>query len=82
MKIKIEEMISKNKVMVFSKSYCPFSKMTKALLLRKKVKFHSYELDTESDGQLMHKILKEMSGYKTVPSIYINQKHIGGNSEI
>ena len=50
MEIKIEGMISKNKVMVFSKSYCPFSKMTKALLLKKKVKFESYELDREEDG--------------------------------
>lgn len=72
MKIKIENLISTNQVMVFSKSYCPFCKMTKALLQRKNVQFKAYEMDRETDGQFMHAILKKMTGHTTVPSIYIN----------
>lgn len=30
----------------------------------------------------MQDALQEISGQRTVPNIYIGQKHIGGNSEI
>lgn len=40
-------MIDSHPVMVFSKSYCPYCRASKALLGEKGVKFEVYELDVE-----------------------------------
>ena len=79
LKAQIEDLISTNKVMLFSKSYCPFCKATKKLLDSKKVEYVAYELDLEPQGAALHAQLKDISGHKTVPNVYINGKHIGGN---
>lgn len=39
--------IQQNPVMVFSKSYCPYCKSTKALLDKIGVKYEAYEIDRE-----------------------------------
>merc|ERR1711982_284547 len=79
---KIQAMIDDNKVMVFSKSYCPFAKQTKDLFKAKSIDAKIYELDQEGDGADIQNKLKEMSGQSTVPNVYINGKHIGGNSDV
>lgn len=40
------------------------------------------ELDTISHGSSIQNALQEMTGQRTVPNIFINQKHIGGNSDL
>merc|ERR1711862_504158 len=71
---KIQAMIDDNKVMVFSKSYCPFAKQTKDLFKAKSIDAKIYELDQEADGADIQNKLKEMSGQSTVPNVYINGK--------
>lgn len=34
------------------------------------------------DGSEIQKALEEMNGQRTVPNIYIEKKHIGGNSDL
>jgi len=34
------------------------------------------------DGSAIQDALQEISGQRTVPNIYIKQKHIGGNSDL
>ena len=41
----VKDYINNHQVMVFSKSYCPFCKQTKALLDSKGVKYEIVELD-------------------------------------
>ena len=82
MQKKIDHLISTNKVMMFSKSYCPFCMMTKKLLKKKNVSLFALELDQDPEGDLMHSTLKKMSGHNTVPNVYINGKHIGGNDTL
>ena len=74
--------IANNKIVVFSKSYCPFCKKTKALLEDKEVDFKVYELNQMDDGAEIQDALAEISGQKTVPNVFINGKHIGGNSDM
>ncbi|CEP13611.1 hypothetical protein [Parasitella parasitica] len=81
-KDKVEEIIKDNKVVVFSKSYCPFCKKAKQLLTGLGVDFFVLELDKESDGPAMQDYLKEKTGQRTVPNIFINQKHIGGCDDL
>jgi glutaredoxin 3 len=40
------------------------------------------ELDQENDGADIQRALQELTGQRTVPNIFINKKHIGGNSDL
>ncbi|KFY18758.1 hypothetical protein V493_08366 [Pseudogymnoascus sp. VKM F-4281 (FW-2241)] len=81
-KIKAQAIIDENPVAVFSKSYCPYCKATKSLLNEKGAKFFSIELDQVEDGSAIQAALGEMTGQTSVPNIFINKKHIGGNSDL
>ena len=41
-----------------------------------------YELDQIDDGAEIQAYLGEKTGQRTVPNIFIEQKHIGGNSDL
>lgn len=81
-KEKAQKHIDDNAVMVFSKSYCPYCRATKSLLTEMNATFDVLELDQSDDGPAIQKALEEISGQKTVPNIFIGQKHIGGNSDL
>ncbi|GAA5820710.1 hypothetical protein JCM11251_003123 [Rhodosporidiobolus azoricus] len=73
---------SAKKTVVFSKSYCPYCKSTKDLLDSLKVDYDVYELDQMEEGSDWQAYLAEKTGQRTVPSVFIGQKHIGGNSDL
>jgi glutaredoxin 3 len=74
--------------MVFAKSYCPYSVKTRELLESLEptfgFKFHIIDIDLlpEDDGPVIQMELLQLTGQKTVPNIFIGQKHIGGNSDL
>ena len=68
--------------MVFSKSYCPFCNKTKQLLQRSQIAFKAVELDHEQGGDDMQIYLAKKTGQRTVPNIFINKKHLGGNDKL
>lgn len=78
----ISAAIKQNKIAVFSKSYCPYCTQTKDLLNKLGQEFYLQELDRETNGSSIQQGLKELSGQRTVPNIFINGKHIGGNSDL
>ena len=79
---RIDAEIAGNKVMVFSKSSCPFCVQTKNLLQSQGIAFKAIELDHEASGADMQNTLQQKTGQRTVPNIFINGQHIGGNSDI
>ncbi|KAK3176055.1 hypothetical protein OEA41_007377 [Lepraria neglecta] len=81
-KTKAQGIIDDNAVAVFSKSYCPYCKATKALLSDKGAKFYTIELDQVDDGAAIQDALEEMTSQRSVPNIFIAHKHIGGNSDL
>jgi len=81
-KTKAQGIIDDNAVAVFSKSYCPFCKATKQLLSEQGAKFYAIELDQVDDGAAIQDALEDLSGQRTVPNVFIAQKHIGGNSDL
>ncbi|KAI0205347.1 putative glutaredoxin [Astrocystis sublimbata] len=81
-KEKAQQIINDNTVAVFSKSYCPYCQSAKQLLSSVGAKYFTIELDKEEDGSAIQAALQEISGQRTVPNIYIGQKHIGGNSDL
>ena len=74
----VKELINNNKVMIFSKSYCPYAARAKKLFSDAQVAGKIVELDQVSGGDAMHSALKDISRQRTVPNIYINGKHLGG----
>ncbi|KAG2567322.1 glutaredoxin-C6-like [Panicum virgatum] len=76
--VKAKEIVASAPVVVFSKSYCPFCVRVKQLFEKLGASFKAMEMDVESDGSELQDALKEWTGQRTVPNVFINGKHIGG----
>ncbi|KAK7052460.1 glutaredoxin, partial [Favolaschia claudopus] len=79
----VETAIKDNKIMIFSKSYCPYCKRAKALFAKQfpEEKATVFELDEREDGAAIQGYLAEKTGQRTVPNIFVNTKHVGGNDD-
>ena len=74
----VSKFVKENSVMIFSKSWCPFCKKLKAAFKQNRIDFEAVELDTLGTmGEDIQNVLLEQTGQKTVPSVFINGKHIG-----
>ena len=78
----IKKKITQYPVLVYAKSYCKHSKMAKELLGKMQVDYQKYDLDQIEGGAEMQAALLEITGQKTVPNIFVNHKHVGGNSDL
>ncbi len=67
------------KVVMYSKDSCPFCVRAKNLLNQKGVQFEEINLEGK---QAELDALKKRTGQMTVPMIFINDKLIGGFSEL
>lgn len=77
----VDKLIESNKVMVFSKTYCPYCTMAKDVFKEIGEKFGLVELDEVEDGSSMQAYLAELTGARTVPRVFIRGECIGGGSE-
>ena len=75
----IKKTIGSTKVVVYSKSYCPYCAKTKALFDSMDVRYTAIELDLMDDGPKVQEALLSITGQKTVPNVFIGGKHVGGN---
>lgn len=79
----IEDKIASNRVMLFTKSYCPYSIKARRLLKRLKIRFEFIDLDRLDMGIEIHQELrKRTGGHATVPSVWVNGRFIGGCNEL
>ncbi|KAI1776624.1 glutaredoxin [Hypoxylon cercidicola] len=81
----LNTILKKAPVVIFSKSYCPYSKRAKGLLLDKySIDPAPYvvELDEHPLGKQLQARLGVTTGRKTVPNIMINGKSVGGSDDI
>lgn len=82
----VKQLINEKEIFVASKTYCPHSfAAIKTLFEELKVpksKGLVLQLNEMDDGADIQEALFELSGQKTVPNIYINGKHIGGNDNL
>ncbi|CEG67705.1 Putative Glutaredoxin [Rhizopus microsporus] len=78
----VEEIIKTNKIVVFSKTYCPYCRRAKEVLKQHGVQFFVMELDVEELGSAIQQYLQEKTGQRTVPNIFINEQHIGGCDDL
>eukprot|EP00271_Cylindrocystis_brebissonii_P015710 TRINITY_DN38690_c0_g1_i1.p3 TRINITY_DN38690_c0_g1~~TRINITY_DN38690_c0_g1_i1.p3 ORF type:complete len:103 (+),score=28.45 TRINITY_DN38690_c0_g1_i1:343-651(+) len=75
---KAQALVDENSLMVFSKSWCPFCKKVKALLASLGANPKVVELDEVDDGDELQGALAEWTGQRSVPSVFVGGKHIGG----
>ncbi|ORX85920.1 glutaredoxin-1 [Anaeromyces robustus] len=78
----VNNLIKNENVLVFSKTFCPYCSATKKLLRNLNCPFKLVELDTFRKGKEIQNYLYDITKQKTVPSTFINGKHIGGNDKL
>ncbi|KAJ6459407.1 thioredoxin-like protein [Mycena vulgaris] len=79
----VETAINENKIMIFSKSTCPYCRRAKALFA---AQFPDetpivFELNEREDGADIQNYLANKTGQRTVPNIFVNKQHVGGNDD-
>jgi glutaredoxin 3 len=66
-------------VVMYIKSWCPYCERARALLKSKGVAYE--EIDIESQPAQRDEMLRR-SGRRTVPQIFIGDRHIGGSDDL
>jgi glutaredoxin 3 len=66
-------------VVIYTKPWCPYCERARALLKAKGVSFQ--EIDIESQPEQRQEMIRR-SGRKTVPQIFIGERHMGGSDDI
>ncbi|TYI68589.1 hypothetical protein E1A91_D08G098800v1 [Gossypium mustelinum] len=77
----VKKTISAHKIVIFSKSYCPYCRKAKSVFKELKEVPFVVELDERDDGWNIQDALSEIVGRRTVPQVFINEKHIGGSDD-
>ena len=67
-------------VTVYSGPVCPFCTKAKALLDRKNVVY--IEHNVKEDDEKLKEMLERSGGRKTIPQIFIGDRHIGGCDDL
>jgi glutaredoxin 3 len=75
---KLKKLIASSPVLVLSKTTCGYCSRAKALLEQHAAKPTIIELNTVEDGPALQAATLQLTGQRTVPSIWIKGKHIGG----
>ncbi|KAM6305830.1 glutaredoxin 2 [Aegotheles albertisi] len=77
----IQDIISDNCVVIFSKTTCGYCKMAKKLFEDMNVNYTAVELDMNTNGSQFQDILEQMTGGRTVPRVFVNGTFIGGATD-
>ncbi|KAI0965676.1 thioredoxin-like protein [Xylaria arbuscula] len=83
--VTLYQILQKSPVVIFSKSYCPYSKKAKGILLEKYIiepTPYVVELDEHPLGSELQDLLAQKTGRRTVPNIMIHGKSVGGSDDI
>lgn len=76
--------LKRSPIIIFSKSYCPFSKKAKAIFAKYAITPVPFivELDLHELGPQLQDKLLDTTGRRTVPNVLINGKSIGGGDDV
>ena len=78
----IEGQINSTKVIMYSKSSCPFCSTAKQVFAQMNVDYTLVELNQVPNGSAIQNTLAEITRQRTVPNIFIGGQHVGGCSEL
>ena len=68
------------KVVIYTGPMCNYCSAAKHLLNKKKINYE--EIDIGYDDKKREEMSKKSNGAKTVPQIFIGEKHVGGYVEL
>ena len=68
------------KVVIYTGPLCNFCSAAKHLLNKKKINYE--EIDIGYDDKKREEMLKKSNGARTIPQIFIGEKHVGGYVEL
>ena len=71
--------MSRPAVLLYVTGWCPYCQRARGLLAKKGVEFT--EIDVDEDGKLREEMIAR-SGRRTVPQIFIGDKHVGGCDDL
>lgn len=85
----VDKSIHAYPIVLFSKTYCPFSKKAKDALNKAKIPYKVFELDVSrplgqsrvSEGEIRF-ALRDLSGIGTVPQLFANGTFVGDSDGI
>ncbi|MDI3287095.1 glutaredoxin 3 [Polyangium sp. 15x6] len=66
-------------VAIYTTPWCPYCHRAKALLSGKKIRFEEIDVDTRPD---LRRWLSEATRQRTVPQVFINNRPVGGFTDI
>jgi len=66
-------------ILMFAKAWCPYCDRARALLQSKNLSFD--EIDIEARPEQREEMIRR-SGRRTVPQIFIGERHVGGCDEL
>ncbi len=73
-------MASQATIEVYSGDYCPYCVRAKSLLKKRGLNFIEYNVQTEPDKRT--EMMKRSNGGRSIPQIFINDKHVGGCDDL
>ena len=68
------------KVEIYTWTYCPFCIRAKALLDKKGVNYENYVID--GDEEARDSMAERSNGKRSLPQIFISDRHIGGCDDL
>jgi glutaredoxin 3 len=71
--------VSQPAIVVYATGWCPYCQRARGLLAKKGLTFT--EIDVDEDGKLREEMIAR-SGRRTVPQIFIGEKHVGGCDDL
>ena len=71
--------MSQPDVVVYLAGWCPYCERARSLLSKKGIQFR--EIDVDDDPQLREEMIAR-TGRRTVPQIFIGEKHVGGCDDL
>jgi glutaredoxin 3 len=71
--------VSQPAIVMYVTGWCPYCQRVRGLLAKKGLE-HT-EIDVEEDGKLREEMIVR-SGRRTVPQIFIGDKHVGGCDDL
>ena len=83
-KSELDNLIKEKKVVVISKSYCPYCKKAKQVLAKYNIPAECIEIreiDSDPNGEEIQNYMRALTGARSVPRVFIGGKCIGGGDE-
>eukprot|EP00198_Chlamydomonas_reinhardtii_P013662 XP_001702999.1 glutaredoxin, CPYC type [Chlamydomonas reinhardtii] len=79
----IRETVAKNKVVVYSKTHCPYCMKAKSSINQflQPSQYTVIELDGRADMDEMQDALRELTGARSVPRVFVGGKFLGGGDD-